>query len=247
MKTVLQICLYILEIGVFCGGATFASIMLFNTNNTITTIEIMERFAIFYGFYQLIVFLILTNLNDIWADEYLALKNTAELASLSLESQSTQLEQQVRSLVDKQLESDVFNDTVVRKSYQDIIVCLGQNNLVGIKQISIWASHCSELATLNGRFSFLLRIFKQGTTMSCFNIVTTTNENAVVTEYTSESTRSDAFQSEASPIENLSRQLKILNNYTFTDDEWKRFFTETLANEGIAEKSRIIQKHSAHR
>ena len=159
-KTVFQICLYGLEIGVFCGGATFVSIMLFDTGNAITTIEIMERFALFYGFYQLIVFLILTNLNDIQADEYLALKNTAELASLSLESQSTQLEQQVRSLVDKQLESDVFNDTNVRKSYRNIAACLAQNNLVGIKQITIWASHCSELATLNWRFSFFLRIFK---------------------------------------------------------------------------------------
>ena len=152
--------MYSLEIGVLCGGATFASIMLFDTDNTITTIEIMERFALFYGFYQLIVFLILTNLNDIQADEYLALKNTAELASLSLESQSTQLEQQVRSLIDKQLGSDVFNDTNVRKSYRNIAACLAQNNLVGIKQITIWASHCSELATLNWRFSFLLRIFK---------------------------------------------------------------------------------------
>ena len=136
------------------------SIMPFDTGNAITTIEIMERFALFYGFYQLIVFLILTNLNDIQADEYLALKNTAELASLSLESQSTQLEQQVRSLIDKQLGSDVFNDTNVRKSYRNIAACLAQNNLVGIKQITIWASHCSELATLNWRFSFLLRIFK---------------------------------------------------------------------------------------
>lgn len=159
-KTVFQICLYGLEIGVFCGGATFMSIMPFDTGNAITTIEIMERFALFYGFYQLIVFLILTNLNDIQADEYLALKNTAELASLSLESQSTQLEQQVRSLIDKQLGSDVFNDTNVRKSYRNIAACLAQNNLVGIKQITIWASHCSELATLNWRFSFLLRIFK---------------------------------------------------------------------------------------
>ena len=159
-KPVFQICLYGLEIGVFCGGATFVSIMPFDTGNAITTIEIMERFALFYGFYQLIVFLILTNLNDIQADEYLALKNTAELASLSLESQSTQLEQQVRSLIDKQLGSDVFNDTNVRKSYRNIAACLAQNNLVGIKQITIWASHCSELATLNWRFSFLLRIFK---------------------------------------------------------------------------------------
>ena len=159
-KIIFQICLYSLEIGVLCGGATFVSIMLFDTDNTITTIEIMERFVLFYSFYQLIVFLILTNLNDIQADEYLALKNAAELASLSLESQSTQLEQQVRLLVDKQLKSDVFNDTDVRKSYENIVACLAQNNLVGIKQISIWASHCSELATLNWRFSFLLRIFK---------------------------------------------------------------------------------------
>lgn len=159
-KTVFQICLYSLEIGVLCGVATFVSIMLFDTNNTITTIEIMERFTLFYGFYQLIVFLILTNLNDIRADEYLALKNAAELASLSLESQSTQLEQQVRLLVNKQLEGDVFNDTKVRENYKNIVDCLVQNNLVGIKQISIWASHCSETATLNWRFSFLLRIFK---------------------------------------------------------------------------------------
>lgn len=144
----------------FCGGVTFVSILLFDTDNTITTIEIMERFALFYGFYQLIVFLILTNLNDIQADEYLALKNTAELAALSLEFQSTQLEQQVRLLVDKQLESDVFNDTYVRRNYKNIAACLAQNNLVGIKQISIWASHCSELAKLSWRFSFLLRIFK---------------------------------------------------------------------------------------
>lgn len=159
-KTVFQICLYSLEIALFCGGATFVSVMRFDTNNTITTIEIMERFALFYGFYQLIVFLILTNLNDIQADEYLALKNAAGLASLSLETQSAQLEQQVRSLVDKQLESNIFNDTKVRKAYKNIAACLGQNNLVGIKYISIWASHCSELATLSWRFSFFLRIVK---------------------------------------------------------------------------------------
>ena len=159
-KTVFQIFLYGLEIGVLCGGATFLSIKLFDANNTITTIEIMERFALFYGFYQLIVFLILTNLNDIQADEYLALKNTTELASLSLESKSAQLEQQVRRLVDRQLKGDVFNDTNVREGYRNIVACLDQNNLVGIKQISIWASHCSEMARLNWRFSFLLRVFK---------------------------------------------------------------------------------------
>ena len=103
--------------------------------------------------------------------------------------------------------------------------------------------------------------------MSTYNIIAASNESTVVAEYTPESARSDSFQSEAalekefirllteqgyeyltihnesSLIANLRRQLSLLNGYTFTDSEWKRFFTETLANanEGIVEKSRTIQ------
>lgn len=103
--------------------------------------------------------------------------------------------------------------------------------------------------------------------MSTYNIIAASNESTVVAEYVPESTRSDSFQSEAALeqelirlltmqgyeyltihqeaglIANLRRQLERLNDYTFTDSEWKRFFTETLANarEGIVEKSRTIQ------
>ena len=100
-----------------------------------------------------------------------------------------------------------------------------------------------------------------------YNIIAETNESTVVAEYVPKSTRSDSFQSEAALekefirllteqgyeylavrsegelIQNLRRQLELLNNYTFSDDEWKRFFNGTLANanEGIVEKSRTIQ------
>lgn len=103
--------------------------------------------------------------------------------------------------------------------------------------------------------------------MSIYNIIAASNESTVVAEYTPESSRSDSFQSEAalekefirllttqgyeyltihdenSLITNLRRQLELLNDYAFTNGEWKRFFTETLANanEGIVEKSRTIQ------
>ena len=103
--------------------------------------------------------------------------------------------------------------------------------------------------------------------MSTYNIIAASNESTVVAEYTPESSRSDSFQSEAALekefirllttqgyeyltihdenglIANLRQQLTLLNDYTFTDSEWKRFFTETLANanEGIVEKSRTIQ------
>ena len=103
--------------------------------------------------------------------------------------------------------------------------------------------------------------------MGTYNIIAESNESTVVAEYTPESSRSDSFQSEAalekelirllttqgyeyltihdenSLIANLRRQLTLLNDYTFSDSEWKRFFTETLANanEGIVEKTRTIQ------
>lgn len=105
-------------------------------------------------------------------------------------------------------------------------------------------------------------------TMSYFNIVAETNENTVVTEYTPVTKHSDAYQSEAAleaefirllteqgyeylPIHseedlvlNLRRQLEKLNNYVFSDSEWKQFFSDCVANknEGIAEKTRKIQE-----
>ena len=104
--------------------------------------------------------------------------------------------------------------------------------------------------------------------MSYFNIVAQSSESTVVTEYKPQSKRSDAYQSEAALeqefirllcelgyerltihkeaelIANLRTQLEKLNNYRFTDGEWKRFWDEVLANRnsGILEKTRLIQE-----
>ncbi|MDD4532338.1 MAG: type I restriction endonuclease subunit R [Bacilli bacterium] len=104
--------------------------------------------------------------------------------------------------------------------------------------------------------------------MSYFNIVAETNESTVVTEYKPVPTKSSAYQSEADlekefirllgeqsyvylPIHNekdliinLREQLEELNSFKFTDGEWDKFFRENLANanNGIAEKTRIIQE-----
>ena len=104
--------------------------------------------------------------------------------------------------------------------------------------------------------------------MSTYNIVLSTNESTVVTEYEPQTKRSDAYQSEAaleaafikmlgeqgyeyvtihSPdalIANLRRQLELLNNYQFTDKEWDSFFKSKIANanEGIVVKTRKIQE-----
>ena len=104
--------------------------------------------------------------------------------------------------------------------------------------------------------------------MSTYNIVLSTNESTVVTEYEPQTKRSDAYQSEAALeaafikmlgeqgyeyvtihnadalIANLRRQLELLNNYRFTDKEWDSFFKSKIANanEGIVEKTRKIQE-----
>ena len=104
--------------------------------------------------------------------------------------------------------------------------------------------------------------------MRYFNIVAQTTENTVVTEYEPVAKRSDAYQSEAELerefirmlteqgyeylsihteaelLKNLRAQMERLNNYHFSDAEWNRFFSESIANpnEHIVEKTRKIQE-----
>lgn len=104
--------------------------------------------------------------------------------------------------------------------------------------------------------------------MSTYNIVLSTSESTVVTEYEPQSKRSDTYQSEGAleaafikllgqqgyeyvtihsekdMVANLRRQLELLNNYQFTDKEWDSFFKNKIANanEGIVEKTRKIQE-----
>ena len=101
-----------------------------------------------------------------------------------------------------------------------------------------------------------------------YNIIAETNDATVVAEYTPLYGRKQEYQSEAALeanfinllqqegyerihinseeelIANLRKQLEKLNNYTFTDNEWKNFFTQNIAsnNDGIVEKTRRIQE-----
>ncbi len=100
-----------------------------------------------------------------------------------------------------------------------------------------------------------------------YKIVASTNESTVVAEYKPNEARSDSYQSEAQLeyefiqllssqgysyltirnedelISNLRLQLEQLNDYKFSDSEWKSFFNNNLTNtnEGIVEKTRKIQ------
>ncbi|MBP3854405.1 MAG: type I restriction endonuclease subunit R [Ruminiclostridium sp.] len=104
--------------------------------------------------------------------------------------------------------------------------------------------------------------------MSYFNIISQSSEDTVVAEYIQESRNADAYQSEANLekefiyrlgvlgyeylnihnesdlIDNIRVQIEKLNDYVFSDDEWRLFFNNEIANknEGIVEKTRTIQE-----
>ena len=104
--------------------------------------------------------------------------------------------------------------------------------------------------------------------MVAYNILASTDETTVVSEYTPDTNTSSAYQSEAELekefiallgrqgyeyisvhteadlVNNLRLQLERLNNYKFTNNEWDTFFRNTLANSnnGITEKTRMIQQ-----
>lgn len=102
-----------------------------------------------------------------------------------------------------------------------------------------------------------------------YKIVAENPESTVVTDYNPPFIRSTNYQSEAELegafieqlenqayeylritseddlINNLRKQLELLNNYQFSENEWREFFRGSIANasNGIAEKSFIIQEN----
>jgi type I restriction enzyme R subunit len=104
--------------------------------------------------------------------------------------------------------------------------------------------------------------------MAQYTVISQSNEETVVAEYKPVTSRSDAYQSEAALerefirmlqeqsyeyvnihqekdlLDNLRNQISLLNDYQFSDEEWKQFLVNYLlkANAGIKEKTFTIQK-----
>ena len=86
------------------------------------------------------------------------------------------------------------------------------------------------------------------------NTLSESNQSTVVYEYKPDRTRQESYQSEQQLedevikllekqgytylaiksekdlIDNLRKQLELVNNYDFTDNEWDRFFKNSIAN-----------------
>ena len=156
-KTIWQIFLMFLEISVIVGGLTWVSGFLWDFESGL---DVLERVGLFYGFYQILTYIILSNLNDIKADEFLALKNTASIALKACEYNDEIWKGIAKDQIDKQLDSGGFNDMLVRQNYGVLKQCIDENAVKNIEYMIIWAEHCAEESQLLWRFSFLLRLVK---------------------------------------------------------------------------------------
>jgi len=110
--------------------------------------------------------------------------------------------------------------------------------------------------------------FKNTMKNNKYNLVAENSQSTVVGEYVPDGVRVSHYQSEADLerafieqlesqayeylkitsenelVHNLRQQLEKLNNFTFTDSEWERFFASELTNpnQSIAEKTATIQE-----
>lgn len=104
--------------------------------------------------------------------------------------------------------------------------------------------------------------------MNNYNVIMEMTDATVVAEYEPLKKKSDSYQSEAALenefikmlseqgyeylkindskglISNLRAQLEILNDYKFSDNEWERFYKNSIANnnDGIVQKTKKIQE-----
>ena len=104
--------------------------------------------------------------------------------------------------------------------------------------------------------------------MRDIKVVMATNESTVVAEYTPDENKKTSYQSEADLerefiellksqsyeyvtikseqdlINNLRKQIELLNDYTFSNKEWEQLFNEHIANKNytIVDKTKIIQQ-----
>lgn len=159
-KKIFQVILYLTEmIGISYLLTKITSIYLPTEN----FIDFFERMTIFFTFYQIIIFGIFQQLNDMKKDEYLAILTVYKYVELYNSDKREYIAKDIKNLIQKQLDSSMLNDNDIRNEYLEIKKLFDNNQkfddtLIKIKIIKY--EHCCEEATLNWKFSILTRLLK---------------------------------------------------------------------------------------
>ena len=122
--------------------------------------DILERYITFIAAYEILVYIILTVLNDIRRDSLLALKTSFEQALFYCETGSDFAKDNLVDKITKQLDSGTFNHLDVRKEYENLLQYIEAKNVLAVKYALLIINHNYEMCHLQWKFTFLLRLFK---------------------------------------------------------------------------------------
>lgn len=146
-KKIFQVILYLTEmIGISYLLTKITSIYLPTEN----FIDFFERMTIFFTFYQIIIFGIFQQLNDMKKDEYLAILTMYKYVELYNSDKREYIAKDIKNLIQKQLDSSMLNDNDIRNEYLEIKKLFDNNQkfddtLIKIKFIKY--EHCCEETT----------------------------------------------------------------------------------------------------
>ena len=150
--------LYFIEIFII---SSFITWLLETSHPSGSFYEVIEKFFLSYGAYQLLIYTSLSIIDDISKDSALMLLSLLKYCLLYKETGSEQLKELINEKIDNQISSKSMNslntDELLRKLKENI----DSIDKVYIQAELIMAEHNFEFYQLQWRLSILLRILKQ--------------------------------------------------------------------------------------
>jgi hypothetical protein len=149
--------LYFIEIFII---SSFITMLLEMSSPSTNYYEIIEKFFLSYGAYQLLIYTSLSIIDDISKDSTLMLLSLLKYCLLYKETGSEQLKVLINEKIDNQLSSKVmnsFNTDALLMNLKENIDCIDK---VYLQAELIVVEHDLELYQLQWRLSILLRLLK---------------------------------------------------------------------------------------
>ena len=149
--------LYFIEIFII---SSFITWLLERSHPSGSFYEVIEKFFLSYGAYQLLIYSSLSIIDDISKDSALMLLSLLKYCLLYKETGSEQLKELINEKIDNQISSKAMNSI----NTEELLIKLKENidsiDKVYIQAELIMAEHDFEFYQLKWRLSILLRILK---------------------------------------------------------------------------------------
>lgn len=156
-KTIWQILIYLFEVVSISILFAYLTTLIEDVNSSY---DFIERCVMCYTIYQILVIVILTNINDIEKDSYLAYINNLKKCILYIETKKKYIKDDILENIEYQLENSTFNNIKFRKAYVMIKENIDNLEIDSLNIEILNAEKMYEMNSLNWRFSFLLRVIK---------------------------------------------------------------------------------------